>query len=192
MSDLEARLMATGAVLSGHFRLSSGLHSPRYVQCARLLEDPGDADALGEQLAALLRRMGVQRIVAPALGGVIIGYTVARALGVPMVFTERKEGVMTLRRGFTIPKGDRVAIVEDVVTTGKSTREAAGVVVAEGGEVVAYGAILNRSGRNDLFDRPFVHLGELTLETYEGGNCPLCASGIAIDAPGSRFGASGS
>src|SRR6185436_12743379 len=126
--DLPALLRETGALLHGHFRLTSGLHSPSYVQCARLLEHPRNAKALGEALAARLRPLGAQKIVSPALGGVIIGYTVAEALGVPFVFTERKDGAMTLRRGFRVGDGERVVIVEDVVTTGKSTRETADVV----------------------------------------------------------------
>ncbi|HWS73229.1 MAG TPA: orotate phosphoribosyltransferase, partial [Thermoanaerobaculia bacterium] len=119
--DLPALLRETGALLQGHFRLSSGLHSPSYVQCALLLEHPRNAGAIGHDLAGRVRKLGAKKIVAPALGGVIIGYTVAEALDIPMVFTERKDGAMTLRRGFPIAPGEEVVIVEDVVTTGKST-----------------------------------------------------------------------
>lgn len=185
--DLRALLEKTGALLSGHFRLSSGLHSPNYVQCAKLLEHPADARAIGEALAARFDRGSIDRVVAPALGGVIIGYTVAEALGVPFVFTERKEGAMTLRRGFTIDPGERIVIVEDVVTTGKSTRETTGVIEAAGGNVVAYASILNRSGKANPFDRPFEALLQLELQTYEESACPACAKGGALDAPGSRF-----
>lgn len=185
--DLRALLEKTGALLSGHFRLSSGLHSPNYVQCAKLLEHPADARAIGEALAARLDRNGIDRVVAPALGGVIIGYTVAEALGVPFVFTERKDGAMTLRRGFTIAPGERIVVVEDVVTTGKSTRETTGVIEGAGGKVVAYASILNRSGNANPFDRTYESLLALSLETYEEGACPSCAAGTALDAPGSRF-----
>ncbi len=187
--DLPALLRETGALLQGHFRLSSGLHSPNYVQCALLLEHPRNASAIGEALAAKLRSIGAEKIVAPALGGVIIGYTVGDALDLPMVFTERKEGQMTLRRGFAIRPGERVAIVEDVVTTGKSTRETASVIEERGGVVIAFGSILNRSGKANPFDAPYESLLALDLETYEEAACPLCKSGVPIDAPGSRYSA---
>jgi orotate phosphoribosyltransferase len=126
--DLPSMLRETGALLQGHFRLSSGLHSRSYVQCALLLENPSNAVAIGEELASRIRSMKASKIVAPALGGVIIGYTVAQALDVPFIFTERKGGDMTLRRGFHIEAGEPLLIVEDVVTTGKSTRETAAVL----------------------------------------------------------------
>lgn len=185
--DLESRLRETGALLSGHFRLSSGLHSSGYVQCAKLLEHPRDAEAIGSALAAELQRFGPEKIVAPAMGGVIIGYTVAAALDVPMIFTERKEGAMTLRRGFSLKESERVVIVEDVVTTGKSTRETRDVISALGGRVVGYGSILNRSGQPNPFDLPYEFLLSLALSTYEEDSCPLCKDNITIDSPGSRF-----
>ena len=184
---LAVLLQETGALLTGHFRLSSGLHSPSYVQCARLLEHPRNAKAIGEALAARLRGFGAARVVAPALGGVIIGYTVAEALEVPFVFTERKEGRMTLRRGFRIASGERVVIVEDVVTTGKSTRETAAVVEAQGGIVAGFASILNRSGKANPFDAPYESLLSLDLEAYAEGDCPSCKAGAALDAPGSRY-----
>jgi orotate phosphoribosyltransferase len=187
MRDVELQLAETGALLTGHFRLSSGLHSPRYVQCARLLEEPARADELGEGLASLIAPMRPERIVAPALGGVIIGFTVARALGVPMIFTERKEGAMSLRRGFQIRPGERVVIVEDVVTTGKSTAETASVLGPLGAEVVGYGSILNRSGWDNPFEGAYVYLQRLEFETWTEADCPLCAKGLSIDTPGSRF-----
>jgi orotate phosphoribosyltransferase len=185
--DLPALLSETGALLSGHFRLSSGLHSPGYVQCALLLEHPRNARAIGEALAAKVSTMKPAKIVAPALGGVIIGYAVAEALGLPSIFTERKDGAMTLRRGFRITPDEAVVIVEDVVTTGKSTREAAAVVERLGGRVVGFASILNRSGTPNPFDAPYEALMELNLETYDEAGCPLCARGVALDAPGSRF-----
>lgn len=185
--DLRALLEETGALLTGHFRLSSGLHSPNYVQCALLLEQPKHAKAIGEALGEKLRVSNATKIVAPALGGVIIGYTVAEALGLPFIFTERKEGAMTLRRGFRLNEGDRVVIVEDVVTTGKSTRETADVVVQHGGTVIAFASILNRSGKDNPFDAPFASLLALNLDTFEESACPHCAAGTPLDAPGSRF-----
>jgi len=184
--DLPALLRETGALLSGHFRLSSGLHSPNYVQCALLLEHPKNAKAIGEALAEKVRSLAPKKIVAPALGGVIIGYTVAEALDVPFVFTERKEGAMTLRRGFRLDPGEPVVIVEDVVTTGKSTRETADVIAKHGGRVAGFASILNRSGKANPFDAPYESLMSLALETYEERDCPLCASGVPIDSPGSR------
>ena len=185
--DIRALLGETGALLSGHFRLSSGLHSPNYVQCAVLLEHPRHAKAIGQELGEDLRSLNARKIVAPAMGGVIIGYTVAEALDLPFVFTERKDGQMTLRRGFRIEPGDNVVIVEDVVTTGKSTRETAEVINQHGGVVAGYASILNRSGKRNPFDAPFESLLALDLETYEERVCPLCASGVPIDAPGSRY-----
>lgn len=183
--DIRALLEETGALLTGHFRLSSGLHSPNYVQCARLLEHPRHAKAIGAALAEKVG--GAQKIVAPAMGGVIIGYTVAEALGVPFVFTERKDGQMTLRRGFTIGDGERVVIVEDVVTTGKSTRETVDVVTQQGGVVTGFASILNRSGRANPFDAPYEALLALNLDTYEEAACPLCRAQQPLDAPGSRY-----
>lgn len=184
--DVAALLKETGALLQGHFRLSSGLHSPNYVQCALLLEHPRNAKAIGQELAAAIATHP-SKIVSPALGGVIIGYTVAEAFHVPFVFTERKEGAMTLRRGFQIERDEPVIIVEDVVTTGKSTREAAAVVEKHGGKVIGFGSILNRSGKTNPFEAPYAALLTLKLDTYEESACPLCKKGVALDAPGSRF-----
>jgi len=185
--DVRALLEQTGALLTGHFRLSSGLHSGNYVQCAKLLEHPRDAKAIGEALAAKLRGLAPSKIVAPALGGVIIGYTVAEALGVPFIFTERKEGAMTLRRGFALEPGEKVVIVEDVVTTGKSTRETADVIAQHGGVVAGLASILNRSGKENPFHQPYEFLLALNFETFDESACPQCASGTALDSPGSRY-----
>jgi orotate phosphoribosyltransferase len=185
--DLSSLLETTKALLHGHFRLSSGLHSPNYVQCALLLEHPRDARVIGEALAERVRPVRPGLIVAPALGGVVIGYTVAQALDVPMLFTERKDGEMQLRRGFSIPDGERVVIVEDVVTTGKSTRETARAVEAAGGVVAGFASVLNRSGVENPFDAPYASLLALDLRTYGADDCPLCAAGRPLDTPGSRF-----
>ena len=185
--DLPALLQQSGALLHGHFRLSSGLHSPNYVQCALLLEEPRNAKAIGEALAEKVRPMQPAKIAAPALGGVIIGYAVAEALDLPFVFTERKEGAMALRRGFRIAPGEKVVIVEDVVTTGKSTRETAAVITRAGGRVAGFASILNRSGVENPFDAPYVSLLSLGLEAYGEASCPLCRDHVPIDAPGSRY-----
>src|SRR5258708_37801062 len=179
--DLPALLAETGALLSGHFRLSSGLHSPNYVQCAKLLEHPRNANALGAALGERVRTLGAHKIVAPALGGVIIGYTVAEALDVPSIFTERKDGEMTLRRGFQLARGERIVIVEDVVTTGKSTRETAAVVEKHGGVVVGFASILNRSGRANPFATTYEARISLALDSYEAAACPPCKAGLPLD-----------
>lgn len=184
--DVLALLHKTGALLQGHFRLSSGLHSPNYVQCALLLQSPRNAKAIGEALASKVKSMRPQSIAAPALGGLIIGYTVAEALDKPFLFTERKDGVMSLRRGFKLREGERVVVVEDVVTTGKSTKEAASVIKRHGGVVFGFASILNRSGDDDPFDGPYERLLDLDLETYEEPKCPLCKAGVPLDSPGSR------
>ncbi|HEX9500735.1 MAG TPA: orotate phosphoribosyltransferase, partial [Thermoanaerobaculia bacterium] len=181
-------LRETGALLHGHFRLSSGLHSGDYVQCAQLLEHPRNAKRVAKELAELIRPMAPAKIVSPALGGVIIGYAVAEELDIPFVFTERKAGQMTLRRGFRLERDESVVIVEDVVTTGKSTRETAETVRAAGGRVVGFASILNRSGRQNPYDViPYVYLFAMTLETYSETICPLCANDIPLYAPGSRY-----
>ena len=187
--DILSLLNKTGALLQGHYRLSSGLHSPNYVQCAVLLQHPRNAKVIGESLARRIKAIKPKKIVAPALGGLIIGYVVADALQIPLVFTERKEGAMVLRRGFRISEGERIVIVEDVVTTGKSTRETAEVVAGNGGVVFGYASILNRSGKDNPFTAPFESLLSLKLETLEEKDCRLCAAGVPLDSPGSRYSA---
>ena len=185
--EVEALLEESGALSRGHFLLSSGLHSPAYVQCARLLEDPRRARRVGRALARLLASLRPASVLSPALGGLIIGHEVAEALGVPFRFTERKEGTMELRRGFGLEGGERVVVVEDVVTTGRSTLETAQVARAAGGEVVAVGSIIDRTGGGDgPFDVPFFHLLDLDLPTWSAGECPLCAEGGTPVKPGSR------
>lgn len=179
-----------GALLEGHFRLSSGLHSTRYLQCAVYLAEPARAEVAGRQLAARLRTAAAQLVVSPALGGVIIGHEVARALEVPFVFTERAEGAMELRRGFRIEEGTRVLIVEDVVTTGGSTREVMDVVQRHGGAVVGVASMVNRSGSENPFSPlPYTALLTLDIPNYPPDSCPLCAAGVPVVKPGSRPGA---
>ncbi len=178
---------AAGAFLEGHFQLSSGLHSPRYLQCALYLAEPARAEAAGRQLAARLKACAAKLVVAPALGGVVIGHEVARALAVPFYFTERADGAMALRRGFSIEPGLRVLVVEDVVTTGKSTREVIALVKERGGGVTGVGAIVNRSGQDNPFaPLPFTTLLTVSIPTYQPASCPLCAQGVPVVKPGSR------
>ena len=186
--DLQAMLSETGALLHGHFRLSSGLHSGDYVQCALLLEHPRNAKRVGSELASRVRPMSPSKIVSPALGGVIIGYAVADALDIPFIFAERKDGQMTLRRGFHLERDEPVVIIEDVVTTGKSTRETADAMRAAGGRVVGFGSILNRSGRENPYEGvPYVYLLAMNLEAYSETICPHCEHDIPLNVPGSRY-----
>jgi orotate phosphoribosyltransferase len=176
----------SGALLEGHFRLTSGLHSSGYLQCALVLQHPHHAETLGRAIAARTRDLRATLVLSPALGGVVIGQEVGRALGVRAIFAERQDGVLTLRRGFVIGEGDRVLVVEDVLTTGGSTRETMQVALAAGGQVVGAASIVDRSGGAVRFDVPFVALLEFALPTYEPGTCPLCAQGLPAVKPGSR------
>lgn len=192
--EVRALLEETGALSHGHFELSSGLHSSGYVQCALLLQDPARARRVGRGLARLLASLRPQTVVSPALGGVVIGHEVAAALQVPFRFTERRDGEMTLRRGFAFREGERAVIVEDVVTTGRSTREAAAAAAAAGAAVVAVGAIVDRTGGDrgeSPFDLPFFHLIELDLPSWTAADCPLCREGGTAVKPGSRPSATG-
>jgi orotate phosphoribosyltransferase len=174
------------ALLEGHFRLSSGLHSPGFLQCALVLQHPRQAEALGRDLAERVRSLEAQTVLSPALGGIVIGQEVGRALGVRAVFAERQEGTLTLRRGFSLASGERVLVVEDVVTTGGSTRETIEVARAAGAQVVGAAAIIDRSGGTRQLDVPFEALAELALPTYDPATCPLCAAGVPVVKPGSR------
>ena len=177
----------TGALLTGHFRLSSGLHSDRYLQCARLLMWPKRAEEAGRELGAKLAEFGARAVVSPALGGVVIGHETARALGVPAMFVERKVGAFALRRGFALEAGEPVVVVEDVFTTGKSTREAAAAVEAAGGRVAAVGSIVDRGLPVGAFSVPSRSLLSLSVPSWTEADCPLCKKGVPIDSPGSRF-----
>jgi orotate phosphoribosyltransferase len=176
----------TGALLDGHFRLSSGLHSSGYLQCALVLQHPREAEALGAAIAARVGAMGAEVVLSPALGGIVIGQEVGRALGVRAIFAERQDGVLTLRRGFALRPGERVLVVEDVVTTGGSTRETIEVARAAGAAVLAAAAIIDRSGGNQGLDVSLYSLASLALPVYQPDSCPLCAQGLPITKPGSR------
>lgn len=178
----------TGAYLNGHFRLTSGLHSPEYLQCALVLQHPSHAERLGSQLAGVLRQYGVpSAVIAPALGGLIIGHEVARAFGVRFLFTERDaEGRMTLRRGFSIEPAEKVVVVEDVITTGGSTREVVDIVKCAGGVPVAAGSIIDRSGGAADVGAPRAALVTLQVTAWKPEECPLCRDGQPVVKPGSR------
>lgn len=178
----------TGAYLKGHFRLTSGLHSPEYLQCALVLQYPDNAAELGEALANKLGSYGKVTLVAsPAIGGLIIGHEVARHLGARFIFTERDtDGTMKLRRGFTVEKGDTAVVVEDVVTTGGSSREVIDVLKAAGAKVLAAGSIIDRSGGHVELGVPRAALATLKVITYPPEQCPLCQPGSTAIKPGSR------
>ena len=176
----------SGALLEGHFRLSSGLHSPGYLQCALVLQHPNEAEALGAALGDIVRSLGAQAVLSPAMGGIVIGQEVGRALGVRAIFAERQDGALTLRRGFTLDPGEKVIVVEDVVTTGGSTRETMDVARAAGAIVVGACAIVDRSGGKQGLDVPFHALLPMDVKTYQPDDCPLCKQGIPVVKPGSR------
>ena len=200
-SDEIVKLFETaGAIRHGHFELSSGLHSATYVQCALVLQYPRFAEKLGKALAALFSDAVIEAVVSPALGGVVIGQEVARALpelpgtpalasgGVPALFVERDgSGIMTMRRGFSLRPDQHVLVVEDVWTTGGSTQEAIRVVQEAGGRVVAAGALIDRSGGSIDFPVEAQALLNLPIASYEAEDCPLCREGSLAVKPGSRF-----
>ncbi len=176
----------SGALLEGHFRLTSGLHSPGYLQCALVLQHPQHAEMLGRAIAERTRELRATVVLSPALGGVVIGQEVGRALGVRAIFAERQDGALTLRRGFMISENDRVLVVEDVLTTGGSTRETMQVARASGGQVVGAASIVDRGTRPVDLGVPYVSLLAIELATYEPDRCPLCAQGLPVVKPGSR------
>jgi orotate phosphoribosyltransferase len=182
---------STGAYLQGHFRLTSGLHSGEYLQCALVLRHPPAAEQLGRMLAGELQRLTGEKIglvVSPALGGLIIGHEVARALGTPFLFTERDPETrkMLLRRGFTVEPGKTAVVVEDVITTGGSTQDVIEVLRAAGARVVAAGSIIDRSGGAADVGAPRAALATLQVAAYPPEDCPLCRQGLPVVKPGSR------
>jgi orotate phosphoribosyltransferase len=180
----------TGAYLRGHFRLTSGLHSPEYLQCARVLQHPEHAETLGKELANAIRGLdssAVSVVASPAVGGLIIGHEVARALNARCIFTERDaDGKMTLRRGFRIEPGETAVVIEDVITTGGSTREVFEVLQAAGAKVVAAGSIIDRSGGKADVGVRRVALESMNVTAYEEAECPMCREGLPVEKPGSR------
>lgn len=177
-------LIKTESLLKGHFELSSGLHSNQYFQCAKLLQYPEYAEKAGKGIAQLFNPKNIDVVLGPALGGLIIGYETARALGKKSIFTERKDGIMTLRRGFSIEKGERVLIIEDVITTAKTTKETIEVVKSLGGEIAGVGCIVDRSkGETDLDIKSLL---QIDPEIFTPEECPMCKAGHPVDKPGSR------
>lgn len=175
----------SGALLKGHFLLSSGRHSDGYVQCAKLIMHPKKCQEVAEIMASKLTGQSFDLVVGPAMGGIIIAYEVARALGLPAIFTERVDGKMTLRRGFQIKPGMKILIVEDVVTTAKSSMESAKVIEDLGGEVTALASIVDRTGGKKI-PLPLYSAIKLDIQTFAAQDCPLCAQNLALVKPGSR------
>jgi orotate phosphoribosyltransferase len=176
----------TGALMRGHFRLTSGLHSDIYLQSALVLQYPEHAARLGDALAAPFAQTGAQTVLAPAIGGILVAHEVARALGGRALFTEREDGAMRLRRGFTLMRGERCLVVEDVITTGGSTREVVECVRATGATVVGVGSLIDRSGGAATFDVTRTALATVTATTWPPESCPLCKNGGRAIKPGSR------
>ncbi len=177
----------TNALLEGHFILSSGLHSPKYLQCALALQYPFDSAKFGKAIAEHFVDAGIETVASPAIGGLIIGYEVAKALNVRFIWTERKAGSMTLRRGFQIKEGEKILAVEDVITTGGSVKECIDVLKDHGGNVTNAASIIDRSGGKADVGVPRISLVELDVPSYEKENCPMCAEGTEAVKPGSRF-----
>ena len=186
MDDILEHFRQTGALLEGHFLLSSGLHSPNYLQCALALQQPRDAERFGRAIADNFRGNTIDTVASPAIGGLIIGYAVAQALGVRFIWTERQDGVMILRRGFTLSPGEKILVVEDVITTGGSTRECISALEKNGGEVVAAASIIDRSNGAADVGVPRLALVKMDGPANRSEEWPLCADGSVAYKPGSR------
>lgn len=176
----------SGALLEGHFLLTSGKHSRQYMQCAKVLQYPQHGGRLGEALAASFQDQEIDLVIGPATGGILVAYEVGRALGTKAIFAEREQGEMTLRRGFQLEPGQKVLVVEDVITTGGSVKEVIDLVRAHGAEPIGVGVLVNRSGGKADFGLPLVSLLEMKIEAYEPEACPLCQEGLPAIKPGSR------
>jgi orotate phosphoribosyltransferase len=188
-AEVLAEFRAADALLEGHFILSSGLHSSRYLQCARVLMDPARASRLASTLARTLPlaiKSRIAAVVSPAMGGIIIGHEMGRSLGLPAMFLERPSGTFELRRGFALEPGQKVLLVEDVVTTGLSSREAIKAIAAAGGEAIAAAALVDRSGGSADLGVPFFPLLRLDVPAYEAGNLPPELAALPAEKPGSR------
>lgn len=176
----------SGALLEGHFLLTSGKHSNQYMQCAKVLQYPHHAARLGEALALAFQDQDIDLVIGPATGGIIVAHEVGRALGTKAIFAEREQGEMTLRRGFQLEPGQKVLVVEDVITTGGSVKEVIDLVKAHGAEPIGVGVLVNRSGGRAEFPMPFASLLQIEVEAYEAETCPLCQEGSQPIKPGSR------
>lgn len=188
MTDTEvlALFRQAGALLDGHFKLSSGLHSDRYLQSALVLQHPDFAEQLGHALGERTKHFQATAVLSPALGGIVIGQEVGRALHVRALFAERQDGRLSLRRGFTLEPADRVLIVEDVITTGGSTRETIAVAEATGALVVGAASIVDRGAEGGRVDVPLQSLVRMEVAAYDPASCPMCAKGLPVVKPGSR------
>jgi len=186
MSQVEKILTETGALLNGHFKLTSGRHSAQYMQCAKVLQYPEHTAYIAKVMAEGFKDDEVDIVLAPAIGGIVIGYELARALGAKSLFTEREDGKMTLRRGFVIPKGARVVIAEDVITTGGSTREVIAVAKEHGAEIIGACVMIDRTGGQIDFGVKFVSAYSNAMDSYDPNDCPLCKEGQPMVKPGSR------
>ena len=184
--DIIAIFKEKDALLKGHFILSSGLHSDQYMQCALVLQYPSIAEQLCAELAENFRDENIDVVAGPALGGITIAYELGRQLGVRAIFGERKEGDMLLRRGFSIRKGERVLIAEDVITTGKSVRELEQLIISHGGIIAGFAMLVDRSKGTFNPGSNTFSLVKLDFNTYEPDSCPLCSQGIPVVKPGSR------
>lgn len=181
-----AKFKESDALLDGHFILSSGLHSHSYLQCALALQYPTDASKFGRAIAERFVDSDIETVASPAIGGLVIGYAVAQALHVRFIWTERQEGVMTIRRGFSLRENERVLVVEDVITTGGSTRECIEALRKEGGKVVGAASIIDRSNGKADVGVPRISLVSLDVTSYRPEDCPMCANGETAIKPGSR------
>jgi orotate phosphoribosyltransferase len=186
MSEELQHFRDTNALLEGHFILSSGLHSANYLQCALALEQPQDAARFGKLIARLFSGVEIDTVASPAIGGLVIGFAVASALNKKFVWTERQQGEMTLRRGFSLQEGERILVVEDVITTGGSTRECIAALEANGGHVVAAASIVDRSNGTADVGVPRISLIEMDVPTFSPEACPMCKAGDIAYKPGSR------
>ena len=185
-AEMERIFKQTGLMLEGHFLLTSGRHSNRYMQCAKLFQYPEYSEMICKDLADRFAGQKIDMVVGPAVGGIIMSYEMARQFKVPNIFAERENGAMTLRRGFSIPEGANVLVVEDVVTTGGSVREVMDIVAEAKAEVVGVCVVVDRSGGKIDFGVPFEAAYETEIQSYEPSQCPLCEQGLELVKPGSR------
>lgn len=184
--EVIAKFRESGALLEGHFVLTSGLHSPVYLQCALVLQRPRDAEQFGRSIAEHFQAQNIQTVASPAIGGIVIGHEVARALGARFIWTERQDGTMVLRRGFSVAPGERILVVEDVVTTGGSTRETVAALQASGAQVLAAASIIDRSSGKADVGVPRLALATLDVASVDAAVCELCKRGQVATKPGSR------
>ncbi|WP_346354936.1 orotate phosphoribosyltransferase [Azotosporobacter soli] len=185
-AEVKKLFIETGAIMEGHFLLTSGLHSAMYVEKFQVLQHPKYTECLCAALAERFKMANVGVVIGPVTGGILLAHEVGKALGTRAIFTERVDGKMTLRRGFCIEPGERVLVVEDIITTGGSVDEVIEVVKAQGGELVGVGVLVNRSGGKATFEAPLESLLDLTIEAYSAEECPMCKAGEPMTKRGSR------